>query len=155
MTQKELIVAIDDWLTKKGSPIAGFADYMVILARHFGIASAVSVGVAQAESQCGTDPNYDQITLDGHNVWGYGHSPGTHGFLFSSWPDGINACTERLAQIVHAGADTVEKLGCVWVNGDWSFQHVPTQWVSVVSQIITQFGGDPNKLLKSPLAPAV
>lgn len=161
VTIPQLIEEIDIWLSGKSSPMAGFADYMVILARDTGIALALSVAVAQAESQCGTDPNYNQKDLAGHNSWGYGQSSRvSHGFLFPSWPDGINSVSERLGQLVHGldpnfpPCDTVTKLGCVWVNGDATFQNVPVDWVNNVSAILVKFGGDPNQISKAPLTPA-
>lgn len=161
MTINELILDIDTWLQGKNSPMEGFANYMVILARDTGIALALSVGVAQAETQCATDPNANQLDIQGHNAWGYGQSARVaHGFLFPSWPDGINAVSERLGQFVHGldpnwpACDTVTKLGCVWVNGDATFTNVPVDWVNNVSAIITKFGGDPNHISKAPLTPA-
>ena len=159
MTVPELIVAIDEWLQGKQSPMAGYADYMVILARDTGIALALSVGVAQAETQCATDPAANQLDIQGHNAWGYGQSSRvSHGYLFPSWPDGINAVSERLGQLVH-GLDpnyppctTVEELSAVWVNGD---PNAPSAvWTANVSAIVKQFGGDPNNISKAPLTPA-
>lgn len=161
VTIPQLIEEIDIWLSGKSSPMAGFADYMVILARDTGIALALSVAVAQAETQCGTDPNANQLDIKGHNAWGYGQTASvSHGFLFPSWPDGINAVSERLGQFVHGldpnypACDTVIKLGCVWVNGDATLTNVPTNWVNNVSAIVTKFGGDPNSISKQPLTPA-
>lgn len=159
MTQKELIAAMDSWLAGKKSPMAGYSDFMVILARHVGIASALSVAVAQAETQCGTDPNADHADIVGHNAWGYGQSPNVaHGYLFPSWPDGINAVTERLGQLFH-GADplfptcnTVTDLSGIWVNGD--VDKPDAQWTANVTAILTKFGGDPNHIAKAPLTPA-
>lgn len=153
MTQKELIVALDKWLAGKKSPMAGFSDYAVILARRNGVAVTLSTGIAQAETQCGTDPLADQIAIAGHNVWGYGHSPGTHGFLFDSYPDSINACTERLGQLVSAGYDTALKLSAIWVNGNPNSPN--QQWADNVAEVMRAFGGNPDKLARAPLARAV
>lgn len=158
MNQATAIIAIDNWLAGKKSPMTGYADYMVILARQWGVAISLSVAIAQAEGQCGTDPNYDQVALAGFNAWGYGHSPGTHGHLFSSWPDGIASVSEYLGQLVHGELafgplTTVEKLGPVWVEGN-AEAPPPTQWIDAVSAIVVKFGGDPEKLARAPLARA-
>lgn len=152
-SQKDTEANIDAWLSAKKSPMAGYADYMAILARHFGVPISLCVAVAQAETQCATDPNMEPLDLVGHNAWGYGHPPGaTHGFAFSSWPDSINAVTERLSQIIHDGCDTVSKLSGVWVRGDINS---PVEvWSNNVSSIMSKFGGNPVALVKTPLTPA-
>jgi hypothetical protein len=159
MTQKELIQQIDAWLTGKKSPMAGFSDFMVILARHFGVSLSLSIAVAQAETQCATDSNANQQDIQGHNAWGYGQQPGfQHGWLFPSWPDGINAVTERLAGFVHGTVPnyppcpTVDLLSGVWVNGDVNKPSL--LWAANVSFIVVKFGGDPNNLAKVPLIAA-
>lgn len=157
---QDTITAMDTWLTGKSSPLAGFSNYQAILARHFGVPITLLLGVGQAETQEATDPNSDQDMIAGHNAWGYGKGSQPHGFLFGSWPDGINACTEHLADLVHNGygqsgpLDTVEKLGAVWVYGDATLQHIPVSWVNAVSTVMKQFGGNPEALVKTPLAPA-
>ncbi len=147
MTQKELIAAMDAWLTGKHSPMAGFSDFAVILARYHGIAVSLSLAIAQAETQCGTDPNANQLNIKGHNSWGYGQSPGNnHGWLFPSWPDGISAVTDWLAQAyVYQGMTTVKKMCQKWV-GVYS-----QQWVDNVSFVMRQFGGDPDHLRRPAL----
>ena len=147
-SQRDTITAMDTWLTGKGSPLAGFSDFAVILARYHGLSISLSLGIAQAETQCGTDTNMSPLDLTGHNVWGYGHPPGsTHGWQFGSWPDGISAVTQFLAEFyVYRGMDTVQKVCPIWV-GRYS-----ASWVDAVSSIMRQFGGDPNKLARAPLA---
>jgi hypothetical protein len=147
MTQKELIASIDSWLAGKASPLAGYADYMVILARYHGIAVTLSLGIAQAETQCATDPHMERADLVGHNAWGYGHFPGTtHGFAFASWPDGISAVTEYLHdEYIALGLTTVEAI-CPKYVGSYN-----QNWVDAVSEIIRKFGGDPKVLARTPL----
>lgn len=149
MTEKQLIDNIDSWLAGKKSPLAGFADYMVCLSRRNGIALTLTVGVAQAETQCATD--IGALDLAGHNAWGYGHPPGAvQGYAFPSWPDGINSVTEHLANAyVYQGLTTVEEVCPKWVG-----QYSQT-WVDNVSAIIVQFGGNPEKLIRPPLAKEV
>ncbi len=147
MTQKELITAMDAWLAGKHSPMAGFSDFAVILARYHGISLSLSLAIAQAETQCGTDPNAVQQNIKGHNSWGYGQSPGNkHGWLFPSWPDGISAVTEWIATAyVQKGLTTVKAMCPKWV-GVYS-----QQWVDNVSFTMRQFGGDPEVLNRVPL----
>lgn len=155
MTDKEVRVAIENWLKGKSSPMYGTADYGWILARYYGISGSLSIAIAQAETQCATDPNADQVMVDGHNAWGYGHSGGSHGYLFPSWPDGICAVTAYLHQLVYGldvrfpACDTVGKLSGVWVNG--SISNPNLAWTNNVSEVIMKFGGDPNKLTRSSL----
>lgn len=143
------------------SPLAGFSDYMAILARRNGIPITLLLGVGQAETQEATDPAADQTMIAGFNAWGYGKGSQPHGFLFKSWPDGINSCTEHIADLVHNGwngsgpLDTVEKLGAVWVYGDATLQRIPVWWVAAVKFVMTKFGGNPEALVKTPLAPEV
>lgn len=146
-SQRDTINAIDTWLTSKHSPMAGFADCMVWMARRSGVAITLSLAIAQAETQCGTDPNADQDDIKGHNAWGYGHSPGSvHGWLFPSWPDGISAVTDWLARgYIYQGLTTVEAVCVKWV-GQFS-----QTWVDNVSATMRQFGGDPEKLARTPL----
>jgi hypothetical protein len=151
MTENELIANIDSFLAGVKSPMAGFADYMVCLARRNGIGLTLSLGVAHAETNFATDPNMGPQDLSGHNAWGYGHPPGAmHGYLFASWPDGINSVTEHLANAyVYQGLTTVEEVCPKWV-GQYS-----QSWVNAVSATIVQFGGSPEKLIRPPLAKEV
>jgi hypothetical protein len=129
--------------------MAGFADYMVCLARRNGVALTLSLGVSHAETSFAT--NIDPIDLAGHNAWGYGHPPGAqNGYLFASWPDGINSVTEHLANAyVYQGLTTVEEICPKWVG-----QYSQT-WVDNVSSTIVRFGGNPEKLIRPPLAKEV
>jgi len=146
-SQKDTINSIDAWLLTKKSPLAGYADALVWCARKSGVAITLSLGIAQAESQCGVDPLYNQSDLVGHNVWGYGQSPGNgHGWLFPSWPDGISSVTDWLFKgYVSQGLTTVELICPKWV-GVYS-----QSWVDNVSQVMRQFGGDPEKCSRVPL----
>jgi hypothetical protein len=155
VTDKETRVAIENWLQAKHSPMYGTADYGWVLARYSGISGSLSIAIAQAETQCATDENADQVAIKGHNAWGYGHSPGTHGYTFPSWPDGIACVTNELQKFVYGlyGAyppcDTVLKLSGVWVNGDINKHAVG--WAGNVSSVMKMFGGDPMKLQRSAL----
>lgn len=148
-SQKETIAAMDKWLTDKKSPLAGFSDFQVILARYHGISISLTLGIAQAETQCATDPHMSPLDLVGHNAWGYGHPPGSsHGWQFASWPDGISAVTQFLSEyyVYGRGLGTVEDICPVWVG-----QYSQT-WIDNVSGVMRQFGGDPEKLMRPKLA---
>ena len=146
MTEGQLITNIDTYLTGIKSPLAGFSDYAVCLARRNGIALTLSVAISHAETNYGTDPNADQVMLAGHNAWGYGKGSQPHGWLFGTWPDGINSVTEHLANAyVYQGLTTVEEVCPKWVG-----QYSQT-WVDAVSATIVKFGGDPEKLIRPPL----
>ncbi len=146
MNQKQLIVTIDEWLASKNSPMVGFTDFSVILARYHGISLTLTTAIAQAETQCAIDiPTLD---LQGHNAWGYGHPPGSkHGYAFATWPDGISAVTQYLAQAyVGQGLTTVEAICPKWVG---SFSQ---GWIDNVKAVMMKFGGDPEHLARAPLA---
>jgi len=133
----------------------GYADYMWVLARNTGISGSLAISIAQAETQCATDPNADQIMVDGHNAWGFGHSPGTHGYLFPTWPDAMSALSNQLASFIYGqdarfpACDTVYKLSGVWVNGN--FEAPASGWATIVGEVMQQFGGNPNQLQRSRL----
>lgn len=147
-SEYDVLNRIDSALQAKRSPLAGYADYMIVLARFHGISITLSLGIAQAETGCATDPNMSPADLTGHNAWGYGHPPGSdHGHTFANWPDGIAAVTQWLSQeYVYKGFDTVEKVCTKWV-GSYS-----QTWVDNVSATMRTFGGDPEKLARTRLA---
>lgn len=146
-SQHDTIVAMDQWLSDKKSPMAGFSDCGVWCARVYGISISLTLGIAQAETQCATDPKMSPLDLAGHNAWGYGHAPEkSHGWLFPSWPDSISSVTDWLAQrYVYQGLTTVEEICPVWV-GTYS-----QSWIDNVSAVMRQFGGDPEKLARPRL----
>ena len=148
-SQKDTINAMDTWLAGKKSPLGGYSDFAVILARYHGISISLTLGIAQAETQCATDPNMFPLDLTGHNAWGYGEVQGqSHGWAFPSWPDSISAVTQYLAEryVYELGLTTVGMICPTWV-GAYS-----QNWVDNVSAVMVKFGGDPNKLARSPLA---
>jgi hypothetical protein len=148
VTDKEARVFMEDWLKAKGSPLFGYADYMWILSRANGIIGSLPVSIAQAETQCGTDPKQNPYNLPGHNVWGYGYdSKVGHSYMFPTWPDCISSYCRYLAErYIYNGMDTVEEMAVVYTgNPD------PSSWISNVSYWIRYFGGDPDHLKRSAL----
>jgi hypothetical protein len=148
MTDKEVRVAIEGWLEAKRSPLFGYADYTWVLARLYGISGSLIVAIAQAETQCGTDPAQNPNNLPGHNVWGYGWSAGVgHSYMFPTWPDAISSFAKHLsARYVYNGYDTVAEMAPIYTGNT-----NPVDWVKNVSTVMTGFGGDPNKLQRTPL----
>ena len=79
--RRQLIWKINTWLSQRGSPMVGCAEYYVQNQERTGIPATLSVGIAEAESSSG------MACYGPHNAWGMISYPGG----WSSWEEGIRA----------------------------------------------------------------
>ncbi len=138
--------AIRDYLTRKGSPLAGSAAAFVSAGQHYDVDPRFVVAIANAESSLGTN---GRCATERHNAWGYGGG-WPNCWTFNSWEEAIRQVTmdigvyyfqrynqRTIPSFVARPAGTCTTNHCWCVGG---CEH----WVANTSGAYREMGGDPN-----------
>ena len=137
--------ALRDYLTRRGSPLAGSAAAFVSAGQRYDVDPRFVVAIANAESSLGTN---GRCATERHNAWGYGGG-WPHCWLFSSWEEGIWQVTMDIGEyyfrrynqrtipsfVVRPHGTCTSHCWCVG-----GCEH----WVAHVSDAYREMGGDPN-----------
>lgn len=95
-TTKDLrVLALQQYLKSKGSPMANYADVIVSVSDASGMDYRTFVAISGVESGYG---RVGQAARVGHNPIGWRGGPGGKYNVFSSWPESINYLIPRLAR---------------------------------------------------------
>lgn len=130
--------AIDAWLRKKGSPLAGLGSSFVQSGSRYGVDPRLLVSISGAESSYGTYGPSQKI----HNPFGMG--PGIN---YQSYQAAIDAAAKNLGQnYIGKGLDTIPEIQQKWAPS--GANNDPTglnnNWVKNVSAAYESLGGDPG-----------
>lgn len=137
----DLARQIDNYLRKKGSPLAGYGRTFVQAGQKYGVDPRVIVAISGGESSFGKYGPAQRI----HNAWGWGpHIP------FGSWEQGINAVTKGLASgYIGQGLDTFGEIQRKWapLGAGNDPTNLNSNWLRTNSQFARELGLNPNKSL--------
>lgn len=132
---------IDQYLTSKGSPMAGQGFFFVLSGQRYGIDPRLVAAIAGAESSFG------QQLCGSYNAWGWScpNSPAQ----FSSWAEGI----ERVNRGLRIGYLDSGLTSVVTIHQKYApsgAANDPTglnnYWVTNVSKFLSEMGGNPNNI---------
>ena len=120
---------IDNFLKKRGSPMAGMGSVFVAAGKRYGIDPRLVVSISGIESSFG------KKIYGSHNAWGWG--PGKP---FSSWEEGINTVSQGLARgYISKGLRTPQQIVKKYAPG--SDGNDEGNWAKTVAQFLNELGG--------------
>lgn len=103
----------------KGSPLADYADAIVLMGDFYSINPYLVIAIGECESNNGR-----KIPADSFNAWGLGIPTGAKtGLGFSNWEEGLNTEFKFLKKLIDRGLTTPETMGPIYAppsaqNGD-------------------------------------
>jgi hypothetical protein len=111
------------WLEHRNSPMAPYAEELVVAGVDHDVDPRLVVGIAAIESSAGK-----RLPPGSHNAWGWGGS-GAYGLAaWPSWPEAIDAYTEGLARVYDT--DNVdETMARKYVPPNWRKWLRTVHWV--------------------------
>ncbi len=138
LRQGSLAPAIDAYLRKKGSPLAGLGNQFVQYGQQYGIDPRLIVAISGAETSFGGYGPSQKI----HNPFGMGP-----GIQYPNYGSAIGAVAQNLAKnYFKQGLDTIPEIQKKWAPSGAT--NDPTglnnNWVKNVSQFYSELGGDPG-----------
>lgn len=120
------VANVQNYLTKRGAPLASKARYLVQTAYDFGLDYRLVAAISIIESSGG------KYCYRQYNAWGWG---GAQGINFKSWEDAIYTISRGLALGYYArGAVTPEQIGPAYNP------HTPQEWAAKVRYVMAEIG---------------
>lgn len=117
---------IRSFFTKRNSPLAEEADFLVLMANKYQIDYRIVSAISIIESSGGTK------LYRNYNAWGWG---GAKGFHFDSWEHSIYVVSKGLGENYYArGANTPELIAPAYNP------HTPNEWSAKVRMVMNQIG---------------
>jgi hypothetical protein len=124
---------IDDFLSKRGSPMTGLGNVFVAAGRKYGVDPRLLVSISGAESSFG------KFTSGAHNAWGWGP-----GIPFSSWEEGISKVAQGLRSgYLNQGLRTPGQIAAKWAPVDAGNDptDLNSNWTGNVESFMRDLGG--------------
>jgi N-acetyl-anhydromuramyl-L-alanine amidase AmpD len=138
--------AIDAYLKRKNSPMAGYGSVFVSGGQRNDLDPWLAVAIAGAETTWATNPNAAPRSTTGHNAWGYLSA------TYGSWEEGINGISDYLGQqYLDLGLTTTAKISGKWapVGAANDPTHLNENWTANVNQFYRETGGNPDDVTLS------
>jgi hypothetical protein len=120
---KKKVKSVQAFLSRRGSPLAAKAEYIVKSAEIFGIDYRLVPEISIVESR-GGKKTYRKL-----NAWGWG---GSKGYTFASWEDGIYTVSKGLSRYYASGAITPMAIAPRYNP------HTPKEWAGKVQYLMNQ-----------------
>jgi len=137
---------LDDYLTQKGSPLAGQGSVFVDSGQKYDVDPRLIVAIAGAETSFGTRlgcySSPGVIVSNPYNAWNWFYKGGCPS-PFNSWADGIDSVTQGIGGGLYfkAGRTTIEKIAEIYTATDRA------AWIKNVTTFYhDDLGGDLNDL---------
>ena len=128
---------LNNYLRKKGSPLAGRGKMIVQAGKNAGVDPRLLVAITGAETSFMTNPN--AAPMSEHNAFGMGP-----GIKYPNWRAGFNAAAQNLGQnYFRQGYDTINEISGKWapVGAANDPNHVNENWAGNVGQYYKELGG--------------
>lgn len=131
---------INQFLGKRGSPLAGLGDQIVSAGQSAGVDPRLLVAISGGETGFGTTGNATGL----HNAWGYMGGPGGTLSNFSDWGSALKTIASDIGRnYTGAGISSIPKFGAKWapVGAANDPRNLNSNWVKTVGDFYGQLGG--------------